>query len=48
MKKNGWDVHHVSDRRSLLRGPAWDAVVAAVVAESEMVAELEAERLLAA
>ena len=36
------------DRRNLLRGPAWDAVVAAVVAAEEMRAELDAERLPAA
>jgi hypothetical protein len=33
----------LNERRNLLRGPAWDAVVAAVVAEAAMVAELERE-----
>lgn len=40
---NDRDVHDLHERRSLLRGPAWDAVVMAVVAESEMIAELERE-----
>jgi hypothetical protein len=33
----------LNERRNLLRGPTWDAVVAAVVAEAVMVAELERE-----
>ncbi len=34
----------LAERRNLLRGPAWEAVVAAVVAEADMLAELDAER----
>ena len=37
----------LNEHRNLLNGPAWDAIVRAVVAEAEMRDELEAERLLA-
>ena len=33
----------LNERRNLLSGRAWDAIVAAVIAEAEMVAELERE-----
>jgi hypothetical protein len=37
------NVHELPERRSLIEGRAWDAVVAAVVAEAEMAAELAVE-----
>ena len=43
------NVTELPERRSLLEGPAWDAVVKAVVAEAEMKAALyEEAELLAA
>lgn len=42
------DTTELNERRNLLRGPAWDAVIAAVIADEEMRVALEAERLLAA